>query len=359
VDLEGGLVKKKLPDDLNLTFRVRLSFGEETFKQGGAGLSVHWGVRCDEMDEIFADPDFYTGAGQILPADNQAWDCLHQIRQYFAGGLLFLQLNKETAEFFETVFLVAPHLTVVIGTASNLGFGSLPWTPSWLLWLPPWMPERPLWLPPWRRNFVGEQFINRPTMICNATGHRRCSFKPLVATGQSRQPQALMLRAEVVDTTHKVHSRLQGLTLPGQRSRAPGQTVKTTAKGPVDALNKGGVDIAFALRLFDHLCDGLLRPLIDLPPHADDPIVLILLDHLRDQNVAPFDHPTSSRFISRLFLAEDFPDRLRITRQAINAEENRPAERRGASFDARDQTLDQFAVSMEADLRDIQDRTCI
>src|SRR5262249_19039345 len=105
---------------------------------------------------------------------------------------------------------VAPHLTVVIGATSDLGFGSLPWTPSWLLWLPPLMPSRPLWLRPWRRNLEGKQFINRPTMICNATRHRRCSFKPLVATGQSRQPQAFMLRAEVVDTTNKVHSRLQG-----------------------------------------------------------------------------------------------------------------------------------------------------
>ena len=186
-------------------------------------------------------------------------------------------------------------------------------------------------------------------MICNATRHCRCSFQPLVATGQPRQSQAFMLSAKVVDTTNKVHSRFQGLALLGQRSCASGQAVKTTAKGPVDSLNKGGVDIAFTLRLFDHLCDGLLRPLMDLPPHANDPIVLILLDHLRDQNVAPFDHVTSPWFISRLFLAEDFPDRLWITRQAINAEENRPAERRGAAFNARDQLLNKFAVSRGAD----------
>lgn len=36
--------------------------------------------------------------------------------------------------------LVAPHLTVVIGDASNLRFERLPWTPSWPLWLPPGMP---------------------------------------------------------------------------------------------------------------------------------------------------------------------------------------------------------------------------
>lgn len=158
-----------------------------------------------------------------------------------------------------------------------------------------------------------------------------------------------MLRAEVIDTTNKVHSRLQGLALLRQRSRAPGQACKTTAKGPIYALNESGVDRAFALRLFDHLCDGFRRPLIDLTPHADDPIVLILLYHLRDQNLGPFDHPTSPRFISRLFLTENFPDRLWITRQAINAEENRPAERRGAAFDARDQLLNKFAVSRSAD----------
>lgn len=158
-----------------------------------------------------------------------------------------------------------------------------------------------------------------------------------------------MLRAEVIDTTDKVHSRLQGLALLRQRSRAPGQDCKTTAKGPVYALNESGVDRTFALRLFDHLCDGFRRPLIDLTPHAADPIVLIFLDHLRDQYLGPFDHPTSPRFISRLFLAEDFPDRLWITRQAINAEENRPAERRGASLDPRDQLLNKFAVSRSAD----------
>ena len=70
-----------------------------------------------------------------------------------------------------------------------------------------------------------------------------------------------MLRAEVVDTTDKVHPRLQGLALPGQRSRAPGQAVKTTAKGPVYALNEGGVNVPFALRLSDHLRGPLLLSL--------------------------------------------------------------------------------------------------
>src|SRR5262245_1362273 len=99
-------------------------------------------------------------------------------------------------------------------------------------------------------------------MICNATRHCRCSFKPLVASKESRQSQTFMLRAEVIDTTDKVHSRLQGLALLRQRSRPPGQACKTTAKGPVYALYESGVDRTFALRLFDHLCDGFRRPLI-------------------------------------------------------------------------------------------------
>jgi len=165
-----------------------------------------------------------------------------------------------------------------------------------------------------------------------------------MATAQSRQSQAFMLRAEVVDTTNKVHSRLQGLALPGQRSRAPGQAVKTTAKGPVYALNEGGVNVPFALRLSDHLRDRFFCPLINLPCHANDPTAFILLDHLRDQNVGPFDEATSSCFLARLFLAKDILDDSRITRQAIGAKEHRPAQGRGAAFDARDQIFDQSSI---------------
>jgi hypothetical protein len=49
--------------------------------------------------------------------------------------------------------------------------------------------EEPL---PCRRRLLIEHL---PTMICNATRHCQCSLKPLVAPGQSRQPQAFMLRA--------------------------------------------------------------------------------------------------------------------------------------------------------------------
>ena len=163
---------------------------------------------------------------------------------------------------------------------------------------------------------------------------------------QPRQPQTFVLRAEVVDTSHKVHAGLQGLALSGESSRSSGQAVHTTAKRPIDALYESGVDIAFALRPFDHICNRFFGSLIDLAGHADDAIAFMLLDHLRDQNVGPFDKPASSCFLARLFLAKDFQDRRRITRQSIRAEENRPAKRRGAAFDAADKLLDQFAVSM-------------
>ena len=66
-------------------------------------------------------------------------------------------------------------------------------------------------------------------MICYATGHRGCPFKPPVASDESWQSQAFMLRAEVIDTTDKVHPRLQGLAPPGKGSCASGQACKTTA----------------------------------------------------------------------------------------------------------------------------------
>ncbi len=166
-----------------------------------------------------------------------------------------------------------------------------------------------------------------------------------MASDQSWQSEAFGLCAEVVDSPHQVHPRLQGFTLSGERSRASGQAVKTTAKGSVDSLNEGGVDVAFALCFFDHRCDCLLCSLIDLAPHTDDSIVLFLLDHLPNQQVGPFDQVTTPCFLAWLFLAEDFQNRLRIAHQAIDTEENRPARRRGAAFDPTDEILNQLAVS--------------
>src|SRR5262245_6640957 len=66
-------------------------------------------------------------------------------------------------------------------------------------------------------------------MICYATGHRGCPFKPPVVSDESWQSQAFMHCAEVIDTTDKVHPRLQGLAPPGKGSCASGQACKTTA----------------------------------------------------------------------------------------------------------------------------------
>jgi hypothetical protein len=144
-------------------------------------------------------------------------------------------------------------------------------------------------------------------MICNATSYRRGPFKPLAASDQTRQSQAFILRAEVIDTTDKIHSQLQGLTLSGQGTRASGQAEKAAAKGsvvPLDDENEGCVDVAFPLRLLNHLSDRFFCHLINLLCHAYHSIVLILFDHLRDQNVGPFAEATSSCILTRLFLAK-------------------------------------------------------
>ena len=53
--------------------------------------------------------------------------------------------------------------------------------------------------------------------------------------------------------------------------------------------------------------------------------------------------------LSWLFLAKDFQNRRRVARQAIGAKENRPAQRGGATFDARDELFYQVVVSMLTD----------
>src|SRR5512145_879070 len=88
---------------------------------------------------------------------------------------------------------------------------------------------------------------------------------------QSGQSQAFLLYAEVVDATNKVHPRLQSLALPGQRSRAPGQTVQTSTKGSVKPFDECSVDVPFTLRQLDHICNGLFVTHVLLPqtPIAD------------------------------------------------------------------------------------------
>ncbi len=191
--------------------------------------------------------------------------------------------------------------------------------------------------------------MNGPTMIRQAARYRRCPCKPFMTSNQSWQSEAFVLRAEVVDAPHKIHPRLQGFTSSGQGSCASGQAVQTTAKRAIDALNEGGVDIACTLRQFDQLSDCFFCSSINLPTHANDAMACILLDHLRDQNIRPLDEATSSGLLARLFLTKDFQNRRRITRQAIGAEEHCPAQRRGTAFDAEDELLDQFAVSMLTD----------
>lgn len=186
-------------------------------------------------------------------------------------------------------------------------------------------------------------------MIGQATSHRRRPCQPLVATDQPWQAQALVLGAEIIDATNQVHTRLQGLALPGQRARASGQAVQTTAKGPVDPLDEGRVDVPLALRLLDQLRDRGFCSLINLPAHAHDTIAFVLFEHLRDQNVGPFDEATSSCLLAWLFLAKDLLDDGWITRQAIAAKQQRPAQGRGAAFDAPDQLFDQGAVALRAD----------
>ena len=142
---------------------------------------------------------------------------------------------------------------------------------------------------------------------------------------QSWQSQAFVLGAEVVDAPHQRHPSLQGVTLSGQGSGASGQAVQTTAKRVIEAFKEGGVDAAFALRQFDHRGDGPMCSAINPSGHANDVMACILLDHLRDQKIRPVEEATSSGLWARLFLAKDFQNRRRITRQAIGAEKNRPA----------------------------------
>jgi len=167
--------------------------------------------------------------------------------------------------------------------------------------------------------------MDTPAMISQVARHRRCPFQPPMTSDQPRQSQTFVFRAEVGDTSHQVHPTVQCPALSSQGARASRQVVNTTAKRAVDALNEGGVDLTFALCLLDYCGHHFLRPAIDVARDADHPMAFILLDDLGDQNVGPSDEAATPGCSTRLFLAKDFQDRGRITRQAVGAEAQRPA----------------------------------
>ena len=95
-----------------------------------------------------------------------------------------------------------------------------------------------------RRNLKRKQFMNRPLMVSQASSYGRSALHPavVVCPDPDTNPEAIVVVAEIVETTDEVHGLVEGLRLPGEGSGTSGQGVESRTKGGIEAFDVGGID---------------------------------------------------------------------------------------------------------------------
>jgi hypothetical protein len=168
-------------------------------------------------------------------------------------------------------------------------------------------------------------------MIGNRRGHRRCTLKPFVPTTQSRQPPALVLPTEVVDRPDQIHSRLQRFIGFGQCPTASHQTRQALPKPCIQSLDEGRVDDALALCARNPLVNIASLALHDATLYAAHTSLLILFNHLRNEDSRPSAPPRTPQSCCRQALTKDLADGAEVSFQAVRAKQQAQRQSRGAS----------------------------
>src|SRR5436305_1407089 len=123
-----------------------------------------------------------------------------------------------------------------------------------------------------------QQFPQGPAMVSDVGSHCRSAPHSLL------REQALMIRAEVVDTIHQIHACTQTILSARQIAGAPAKNSQPASESGVQPLNERGVEYAPALRLLNQsgklLLLALRQPSTYFQAHSFAPLPQILLDHL-------------------------------------------------------------------------------
>lgn len=197
---------------------------------------------------------------------------------------------------------------------------------------------------------IREQFADTPTMIRYPSRHRRRPLQPLVPTDQSRQAQALMLPAKVIERSHQVHAHFQRPTLPRQPAPSPHQRSQALPKGRIQSFDEGRVDHAATLRAGQHLLDVGLRAFVNAAVNPDHTSLLILLDRLRDENFLPGLQTRTPRLSSRHGFTKNRANGTNIALQAIRAKQQTEGQGTGTSAHSLDQPRNQGEIAAMAHL---------
>src|SRR5512132_3235882 len=187
-------------------------------------------------------------------------------------------------------FWVAPQLTVVSAPSCNQALERMRGTPS----LRVWRPTR-------RWHMKRQQCPDRPAMIGDPSGHRRC----LLATCHA---QTLVRRAKVIDGADQVHPMAQRQRMACQRPAAPGQRREAFAECRVQSLDVGRIDHPVPLRSASERLYPCRRAIDNTAFGLHHTPPLIALDHLGNQNMAPWPQAWPSALARMPRVAKGLPN---------------------------------------------------
>src|SRR2546423_10708429 len=111
------------------------------------------------------------------------------------------------------------------------------------------------WFDPGRRSHLKtEQFRDAPDVIAQSGGHGRGAWIPEMLF----VPQLVMRKAKIIRTSDQIHPRLDGLQTMSCMPTFAREASQAFTHGPIEALNKGGVQLASSQGRLKQ-CLGLLK----------------------------------------------------------------------------------------------------
>jgi len=188
-------------------------------------------------------------------------------------------------------------------------------------------------------------------MICQTTGHSGSDKDFSFARLRFGQPSAqfMMRPAKVVGAAHQPHPGFEHAHAARRVSAPPCQAGETLSHRPIEAFDKGGVQLLSPERFDQHLVRSLKGSLRHPPHHFDDALFRRFLDHRSNQDFWPRlerTPPAPARFLD--LFAKRPANTARIRRPPIGQDQDR-TQRKAAGFDHPQQLIRQLTIPPQTD----------
>src|SRR5712691_10965983 len=133
-------------------------------------------------------------------------------------------------------------------------------------------------------DLILKQFRDAPDMRGESSRHGRGARMPMMVGGA----QLVMRKAKIVGTADEIHARLDGLQTMSRMPTFAREASQAFPHGPIEALNKRGVQLGSSLRHLKQLLCLLKRSQGHLAGDFDDMMFLDVFDHCGNTQARPY-----------------------------------------------------------------------